>query len=163
MRSLLGLFAIFIALCDAVALPKRLETSFNTLTSDHTDDHVPAFSLSSQLERRSVENISVVVELELIDSGYCGNISLGSQDTSILTLFDLGASQLSALSSDVQYCASSDQCSNSNNAVHRYNPSLSETATDLTESFEIDISSTTLSGVIYEDSISIGGIFNFRE
>ena len=163
MHSLLCLFSLFIAFCDTAALPKLPETNFNALTSGDKDNHTPAFSLNSQLERRSIEDSSLVVSLELIDSGYCGNISVGSRDTSILTLFDLSASQLSALSSDVQYCPDSDQCSSVNTAIHRYDPSLSDTATDLTESFEIDISSTTLSGVVYEDSISIGGEFQFRE
>jgi hypothetical protein len=159
MHSLLGLISIFIALCDAAALPKIPETSSNAFPSDDKGDHVPAFSLNSQLERRSVASSSLAVALELVDSGYCGNISVGSQDTSILTLFDLGVSQLSALSSDAQYCPNSDQCSSANTSIRRYDPSLSVTATDLTESFEIDISTSTLSGVIYEDSVSIGGNF----
>lgn len=157
MRSLLGFLSLFFALCDAAALPKIPESSFNKLTAANKDDHVDGYTFNSQLERRSVETTSLVVSLELIGSGYCGNISVGSQDTSILTLFDLGTSQLSALSPDVQYCANSDQCSPPGMAIHRYDPNLSETAIDLTESFEIDVSTTTLSGVIYEDSVSIGG------
>lgn len=156
MRSLLGCLSLFFTLCNCAALPKIPEASFNTLTAAKKDDRV-GYTLNSQLERRSTEITSLIVSLELINSGYCGNISVGSQDTSILTLFDLGTSQLSALSSDVQYCANSGQCSPTHMAIHRYDPSLSETATDLTESFEIDVSTTTLSGVIYEDSVSIGG------
>ena len=154
MRSLLGCLLLFFTLCNAAALPK---IRFNTLTAANKDDHVAGYTLNSLLERRSTETTNLIVSLELINSGYCGNISVGSQDTSILTLFDLGTSQLSALSSDVQYCANSGQCSPTDMAIHRYDPSLSETATDLTESFEIDVSTTTLSGVIYEDSVSIGG------
>lgn len=157
MRYLLGFLSLLFALCDAATLPKIPDTSSNALTAANKDDHVAGYSLNSQLERRFVETTSLIVSLELIDSSYCGNISMGSQDTSVLTIFDLSTSQLSALSSDVQYCADSDQCSPPNTAIHRYDPSLSETATDLTESFEIDVSTTTMSGVIYEDCVSIGG------
>src|SRR5438270_2355990 len=96
MRSLLGCLFLFFTLCNAAALPKIQEASFNTLTAANKDDHVAGYTLNSQLVRRSTETTNLIVSLELINSGYCGNISVGSQDTSILTLFDLGTSQLSA-------------------------------------------------------------------
>lgn len=41
----------------------------------------------SELDRRSLQDCGVSVPLQLIDSDYCGNISIGSQDQSIVVLF----------------------------------------------------------------------------
>ena len=156
--SLLGLLSIGLALCDAAVLPRMLESRSHSLSIPQDVGDTSKYTLNNQFERRSVENSNLVVSLELIDSGYCGNMSLGSKDKSIVTLFDLNTSQLSALAPTVEYCPGSNQCSSTTNDVDCYDPSLSDTATNLSESFEISRSTTTLSGVVYEDTVSIGGM-----
>jgi hypothetical protein len=152
MYSLLGLFTIVTAFCDAAALPNNLRSR---LAKDIGE---PELALHTQLDKRSVENSSLVVALELVNSGYCGNISIGSQEKSVVTLFDLNASQLSAVAPDAQFCVDSDSCTSTTNDIECYDPSLSETATDLSDSFELSISTNiTFTGVFYEDSISLGG------
>jgi hypothetical protein len=151
MYSLLGLFTIVIAFCDAAVLPNDLRSRSAKEVTE------PEFALHTQLDKRSVENSSLVVALELVNSGYCGNISIGSQEKSIVTLFDLNASQLSAVSPDVQYCVDTDSCTSTSNDIDCYDPTLSKTATDLTDSFEISVSTTTFTGIVYEDSVSLGG------
>lgn len=150
MYSLLGLFTFVIAFCDAAALPNNLRSRS---AKDVTE---PKLALHTQLDKRSVESSSLVVALELVDSGYCGNISIGSQEKSIVTLFDLNASQISAVAPDAQFCLESD-CTSTTSDIECYDPSLSETATDLSDSFELSVSNITFTGVIYEDSISVGG------
>jgi yapsin 1/2 len=148
MLYLIAFLSTGVALCNAAALPEYLN-----------ERHV-AVGMSNNLEfeRRSVNDLTSVVPLELVNSAYCGNISIGSQHQNIRALFDLGTSQLSALSPNVQYCLNTDPCHQSTAHQNNYDPNLSETATNLTKPFEASVSNATFSGVLYEDSVVLGGI-----
>src|SRR5579859_4437732 len=146
MQLQLGFLLSVIALCNAAALPAVQDSNVPRRLPLH--EHIAAsdYSLNTELKRRATVEGSVSVSLRLVDSGYCGHISIGSQDKSIVTLFDLNTSRLSALASNL-----------TTNIEGTYDPSLSDTAVDLSETFEVTISSTTLTGVVYEDSVVVGG------
>jgi len=154
MRYLLGLLSSASIIANVAALPRFANRKVN---AREPGLEVSDYALTNEVERRSPQTCGVSVPLELIDSSYCGNISFGSQEQSVLTLFDLNASQLAALSPTVQYCENSDACIPKAIDIHTYNPSLSHSAKNLTDPFEISIFNSTFSGVVYEDSVIIGG------
>jgi hypothetical protein len=162
MKIVLAALLCVIALCNAAALPRLHKSYDHSRISTHGRPHTDEYTLDTQVERRSVESGSIKVALQLLDSGYCGNISIGSQDTSILTLFDLNGSQLAAIPPTVQYCANPDQCSSGSPQRNSYDPSLSDTAKDLVESFELSTTSATFTGTVYEDCVTIGGTFSLE-
>ena len=149
------LLSILVSLCNAAALPQLREKHLNPRLAD---SRISEHRLANKYARRSGQDCGVSVSLELLDSGYIGNISIGSQGESVPTLFDLNASQLSALSPTVQYCSGSDDCTPRNNHINGYNPSLSHSSKNLSTTFEVIVSNATFTGVLYQDSISIGGI-----
>src|ERR1700737_2969805 len=153
MYSLLEFLFHCLAICSAAALPRIQENSLRQRSRPVND----AVSFNAELRPRTVPDSCLVVPLTLRDSGYCGNISIGSQEQSIVALFDLNTSRLSALSSNVQYCHDSEQCSALTCLFDSYDPRLSDTAVNSTVSFELSISTSVHSGVVYEDSVSIGG------
>ena len=146
------------SLCSAVVVPRIPDSSDHQRISTHGSFIGDDYSLNTQLEKRENGVGSIKVTLELVDSGYCGNISIGSQEASILSLFDLSGSQLSALSPNAEHCAVSDQCTPVSHQLDSYDPSHSDTAKDLTQSFEFSTLFATLTGTVYEDSLVIGGI-----
>ena len=156
MLSYVWLLSIIFSLCNAAALPQLREKHLHKPRL--ADARISEHRLANKYGRRSGQDCAVSVSLELLDSGYIGNISIGSQGQSVPTLFDLNASQLSALSPTVQYCSSSDDCSPRNSHINGYNPSLSHSAKNLSTTFEAVVSNATFTGVLYEDSIGIGGI-----
>jgi Eukaryotic aspartyl protease len=107
---------------------------------------------------RSLPQGAISVPIELIGSAYCGNASIGSQSQSIPILYDLNAAQLSALSQDVNYCNSSGACLPQKVNCNAYDPSSSSSARNSSEAFEISISNLTLSGDLFDDTVSLGGI-----
>jgi hypothetical protein len=159
MYSLLGFLLYCTIICHAAVLPS---TNDDHLHRQSLQEHNTISAYSFNTERRDISVGSLVVNLELVGSGYCGNISIGSQDKSIVTLFDLNTSQLSALSSNLQYCPESDQCSTATTIPDNYDPDLSDTAVNSSESFQVSVLTSTLTGVVYEDSVSIGGNISLR-
>jgi hypothetical protein len=153
----LGFLLYCVAICHAAVLPRLFHNDGLHQRSLDFHDAVPPYSFNTEMQRRDIPAGSILVDLQLVDSAYCGNISIGSQDKSIVTLFDLNTSRLSALSSNLQYCADSNQCSSAITISDNYDPSLSSTAVDSSVSFQVSIMTSTLSGVVYEDSVSIGG------
>jgi len=154
MRDLLLLLAIGATICSAAVLPPLHSKSLRQRSALRE-----LYQSKKQAARRSVQSCGITVPLSLVDSGFCGNISIGSQSEPVLTLFDLRASQLSALSPDLEFCSSSGDCSPVNSNINSYNPNHSDSATNLTETFVITVSNSTFSGVLYEDSVVLGGIF----
>lgn len=117
----------------------------------------PPFGTASN-RPRSLPQGAISIPIELVDSAYCGNASIGSRSQSIPVLYDLNAAQLSALSQDVNYCNSSGACLPQKVDCDAYDPSSSSSARNSSESFEISISNLTLSGDLFEDTVSLGGI-----
>jgi hypothetical protein len=157
MKRFLGALCLIFTLCNAVVVPKFYSSNNHPRISTPRIGPTTEYTLETQLEKRTRDANNVKVTLALVESGYCGNISMGSQQASVLSMFDLGGSQLSALSPTVEFCAGSDDCSSASLDHGSYNPALSNTATDLAESFEVSTTTATLTGTLYEDSVVIGG------
>lgn len=155
MLSHVWLVFVLVSICNAAALPQLRDKHLNPRLAN---PRISERRLANNYGRRSGQDCGVSVPLELLDSGYIGNISIGSQSQTVPILFDLNASQLSALSSTVQYCSGSDDCTPRNSHISSYNPALSHSAKNLSETFEVTVSNATFTGVLYADSISIGGI-----
>lgn len=115
------------------------------------------YTLTSEVEPCSAEGCGVSVLLELVDSGLPWQYSISLQEEPILALFDLNSPELFAVFLPVQYCPDPEKCSPQSINIHRYDLSLSPSATHLTELFELSISSSTYDRVIYQDSVVIGG------
>jgi hypothetical protein len=155
MLHYISLLTLGVAFCNAAALPQLNEKHLNPRFGN---SRISEHRLSNKYSRRSGQDCGLSVPLQLLDSGYVGNISIGSQGKSVPTLFDLNSSQFSALSPTVQICSASDDCTPRNSHINSYDPALSDSAKNLTEAFEVTVSNTTFTGVLYEDSIKIGGI-----
>jgi len=159
MKTVLAALHFAFTFCNAAALPRfHHDPIKHSRISTHASLNTDEYKLNAEFEKRSLQVDGIKVSLSLVDSGYCGNISIGSQTASILSLFDLNGSQLSALSPTVEYCAGSDQCSSGSPEHGTYDASLSTTATNLSETFELATTSVTFTGTVYEDLVVIGGI-----
>ena len=156
MLSQLWLLFALVSICNAAALPQLRGKHLNPRLADprNSERH-----LAENYVRRSSQGCGVLVPLELLDSSYIGNISIGSQSQTVPIMFDLNVSQLSALSPTVQYCSPSHDCEPRNTRINSYNPALSHSAKNLSETFEVTMSNATFTGVLYQDSVSIGGIY----